>query len=108
MENQEELKDTEKNLSSASAETEQPEEQRMLTVGEILVGVEFNPSNLDSVSTIKMLAAEMANVLTHEVQKYEQESQVASSDLKRDLYKKAIGDILVAQMMCVKVLTFKH
>ena len=72
-----------------------------LTMGQQLVGLDFNPSNNPKVQRAKELCAELADLLRPEVQS-------SSTPLKRYLYEHAIGEILNAQMNVVKVLTFKY
>ena len=77
-------------------------DQRQLTFGEKLVGLNFNPSNDDAVSKAKRLFAEIADLLYNEHQGAE------SSGLYHQLYNHTVGEILNAQMNVVKVLTLKY
>jgi len=79
-----------------SAETQQ------LSFGQKLVGLSFNPSGDEKVNKAKALCAELADLL------YESEERKVKGELEILLYKKAIGDILDAQMNVVKVLTLKY
>lgn len=81
-----------------------PSTQRQLSFGEKLVGLNFNPSNDDSVSKAKRLCAELADLLTDEVYNGKNET----TTLQTQLYSHAIGEILNAQMNVVKVLTLKY
>lgn len=71
------------------------------TMGQRLVGLDFNPSGDSKVQRVKEICAELADLLRPEIQS-------SSSPLKRYLYEHAIGEILNAQMNVVKVLTFKY
>lgn len=77
-------------------------EERKLTFGETLVGVNFNPSQDEKVKRAKELCAELADILFEEVQ-----SGGTPERFVNDLYNHAIGEILNAQMNVVKVLTLK-
>lgn len=85
-----------------SGASNEPAPTRSLTFGEQLVGLNFNPSNDDSVSKAKRLCAELADLLDEEMNKRE------VSRLSAILHHHAIGEILNAQMMVVKVLTLKY
>lgn len=89
------------NASKPDELKSQPKE-RTLTFGEKLVGLNFNPSNDDSVSKAKRLCAELADLL------YNDHKGKEASDLYDELYHHAIGEILNAQMNVVKVLTLKY
>lgn len=78
-------------------------EQRQLTFGEKLVGLNFNPSNDDAVGKAKRLCADLADLLRSETFKGNE-----ISELQSRLYDHAIGEILNAQMNVVKVLTLKY
>ena len=77
-----------------------------LTHGEKLVGKTFNPSGDDKVAKVKALCAELADMIY--------DSQLDSyrhgtlTSLKEDLTKRALMDILAAQMMVVKTLTLQY
>ncbi len=75
---------------------------RQLTFGEKLVGLNFNPSNDDSVSKAKRLCADLADLL------HQQISVSEISEMQSMLFNHAIGEILNAQMNVVKVLTLKY
>lgn len=77
-------------------------ETKILSFGELLVGIEFNPSNDDKVAKIKSLMAEIANIVLEE---YNAEGK---SPIKSLLFDHAIGEIVSAQMAAVKVITFKN
>lgn len=76
-------------------------ETKVLSFGEKLVGIEFNPSNDDKVAKVKNLMAEIANIM---VESYEENGK---SPIKSLLFDHAIGEIVSAQMAAVKVITFK-
>jgi len=76
-------------------------ETKILSFGELLVGIEFNPSNDDKVAKVKSLMAEAANIM---LESYEQENK---SPIKSLLFDHAVGELVSAQMALVKVITFK-
>lgn len=76
-------------------------ETKVLSFGEILVGVEFNPSGDDKVARVKELMAEVANIMKDEYNDGEK------SPVKSLLFDHAVGEILNAQMSVVKVITMK-
>ena len=76
-------------------------ETRVLSFGEILVGIEFNPSNDDKVAQVKQKMAEIANILKDAYNEGEK------SPVKSLIFDHAVGEILNAQMSVVKVITMK-
>lgn len=76
-------------------------EKKILSFGEQLVGIEFNPSSDDTVTKVKSLYAEIAEIMK---KNYEE----SRSPMKSLLFDQAVGDILRAQMMTVKVVTMKN
>jgi len=76
-------------------------EEKILSFGEFLVGIEFNPSNDDKVAKVKQLMAEVANIMKDA---YNQEQK---SPIKSLLFDHAVGELVNAQMSVVKVITFK-
>lgn len=88
--------------NSNGADIPQPANQRQLTFGEKLVGLNFNPSNDDGVSKAKRLCAELMDLVESERQNKE------SSRLDNLLYQHTVGEILNAQMNVVKLLTLKY
>lgn len=76
--------------------------QRVMTYGEKLVGLNFNPSNDDAVSKAKRLCADLADLLL------EYHKSKESTSLENQLFDHAVGEILNAQMNVVKVLTLKY
>jgi hypothetical protein len=77
------------------------EEKRILTFGEQLVGLSFNPSGDEDVHRVKELAAEMAEILKRRY------SEDPKTPVKSLLFDHAVGEILNAQMTVVKVITLK-
>ena len=76
-------------------------ETKLPTFGELLVGLEFNPSGDPDVHRVKELAAEMAEILKR---RYESDQR---GPVKSLLFDHAVGEILNAQMTVVKVITMK-
>jgi hypothetical protein len=76
-------------------------ETKVLSFGEQLVGIEFNPSNDSNVAKVKSMMAEIANILKEE---YNKENK---SPVKSLLFDHAVGELVSAQMAVVKVITFK-
>jgi hypothetical protein len=77
------------------------QETKILSFGEILVGIEFNPSNDDRVAQVKQKMAEVANILKDAYNDGEK------SPVKSLLFDHAVGEIVNAQMSVVKVITLK-
>jgi hypothetical protein len=77
-------------------------ETKVLSFGEQLVGIEFNPSNDAGVAKVKELCAELANILKDS---YAGES--SRGPIKSLLFDHAVGELVSAQMAIVKVITFK-
>lgn len=77
------------------------EEKKLLSFGEQLVGIEFNPSNDDRVAKVKSMMAEVANIMK---EAYEEER----SPIKSLLFDHAVGEIINAQMSVVKLITYKQ
>lgn len=76
-------------------------ETKVLSFGEQLVGIEFNPSNDSNVAKVKSMMAEIANILKEEYNKD------GKSPVKSLLFDHAVGELVSAQMAVVKVITFK-
>lgn len=74
----------------------------VLSFGQQLVGLTFNPSGDSKVQRAKELCAELADLLQNHVSSRE------TSPFEQQLYNHTIGEILNAQMNVVKVLTFKY
>ena len=75
---------------------------RELSFGEKLVGITFNPSNDDKVTKLKSLFAEAANIINEEY------TGAPESFTKNILFNHTVGEILNAQMNCVKLVTLKY
>ena len=90
------------NVNEAAEETVGFKETKILSFGELLVGIEFNPSNDDKVSKVKSLMAEVANIM---LESYEENGK---SPIKSLLFDHAVGELVSAQMAAVKVVTFKN
>lgn len=73
--------------------------------GEELVGLDFNASGNSNVQEAKQLCADLANILNRPAPHLQDPEP---SDTYKLLYQQAMTDILKAQMMVVKVLTFKY
>jgi hypothetical protein len=73
------------------------------TFGEKLVGITFNPSGDPKVQKAKELCAELADLLNDNRQK-----DIEGLFIEHSIFSAAITDILKAQMMVVKSLTFKY
>jgi hypothetical protein len=76
-------------------------ETKILSFGEQLVGIEFNPSNDAGVAKVKQLCAEIANILKDSYK------DSPGSPVKSLLFDHAVGELVSAQMAVVKVITFK-
>lgn len=81
------------------------EKSKPMSFGMQLVGITFNPSGDEKVNKAKQLCAELANLVTDE---FHSNSLEKTSFLKSALYSHTIGEILNAQMNCVKLLTLKY
>ncbi len=75
------------------------QERAPLTLGEQLVGVKFNPSENPNVDVVKYQIASVIDLLLSS-------QSPAAGTLKDDMVRQAVMDLLAAQMMAVKVLTF--
>lgn len=73
-----------------------------LSFGEKLVGLNFNPSNDDKVGQVKKLFAQIADIMQS------QRDLQETTQLQNLLYNHTVGEVLNAQMNCVKVLTLKY
>lgn len=83
------------------------EEEKVLSFGQTLVGLTFNPSGDPKVQRAKELCAELADLIQADYL-----DVTLSGGIKSNLYHQlkdhTIGEILNAQMNVVKVLTFKY
>lgn len=92
------------NMSDQNLSAEAPTSERPpLTFGQKLAGVSFNPSNDPKVDTVKRLFAQIADLVDEDYSTKE-----SGSKLDPILYQHTIGEILNAQMNCVKLLTLKY
>lgn len=80
-----------------------------LTFGQKLVGIGFNPSADPKVQRVKELCAELADLLKEDLNEFEQSPDCNIDDfqIKYLIHNGATSQILSAQMMAVKYLTFK-
>lgn len=81
---------------------ETPINVRVLTFGEKLVGLTFNPSGDPKVQREKELCAELADLLNEH-----NEANQPTTAFNQRLFSHAVGEILNAQMNVVKVLTLR-
>jgi len=79
------------------------QEERQLTFGEQLVGLQFNPGGYQKVNRLKEIFAEAADI----IEATYREENLGAMPLTDALYKHALGEVLNAQMCCVKVVTLK-
>ena len=75
--------------------------EKILSFGEILVGVEFSDEQADNVAKVKHMFAEIANIMKDEYNNNQK------SPVKSLLFDHAVGEIVNAQMSIVKVITMK-
>lgn len=75
----------------------------VMTFGMKLVGITFNPSGDAKVNKAKELCAQLTDLIQAD---YEEAGEM--TNLKSLLYTHTIGEILNAQMNCVKLLTLKY
>lgn len=76
-----------------------------LTFGQKLVGLSFNPANNDRVAQIKQKMAEVVDIIGQELKDNEIDNGI--DRMRARLHEMALHDILQAQMMAVKLVTFK-
>ena len=69
------------------------------TIGQRLVGLNFNPSGNEDVNKAKQLCADLIDLLSNT-----ENNSIAQADIKN----RAIYDVLAAQMMVVKALTWQN
>ena len=72
--------------------------EKELTLGQELVGIKFNPDNRDDVHVIKSKFAEVIDIL---------DGLNIDGKTKEIFVKKAIDEIITAQMWTVKAVTYK-
>lgn len=73
--------------------------------GEELIGLDFNPSGDSTIQEVKQLCANLADVMNRPAPFMKDPDASKTYEL---LYQQAMMDVLKAQMMVVKVLTFKY
>jgi hypothetical protein len=76
--------------------------EKSLTFGEMLVGIELNPSNSEGVAKVKELCATLANMVE------DHKNSREMSDVNKLIYSNTMGELLNAQMNIVKYLTLKY
>jgi hypothetical protein len=76
-------------------------EEKKLTWGEELVGLTFNPSGNEQVDKIKRAAANFADVVHEASKDFHSASSATGFSIR------AQEEILIAQMLAVKAVTFK-
>jgi len=76
-----------------------------LSIGEQLIGCNFDTpqEEINTVIHVKMLCAELCNIMSREL-----ESRGEISIVHNDLYKNTLFNISDTQMAIVKTLTFKN
>jgi len=75
---------------------------RPMTFGEMLVGVDFNPSGDPKVNRVKQLCAELADIVQDNL------TSKGHSQLSVGIHQNAFSEILNGQMNIVKAITFKY
>lgn len=81
--------------------------EKVMSFGEQLVGLTFNPSGDPKVNRAKELCAELADLIQAD-NLDRRFSDKPGSELYQQLLTHAVGEILNAQMNVVKILTFKY
>jgi hypothetical protein len=72
-----------------------------LTFGQLLVGLNFNPSKDPRVEKVKRMCAELIDLMN--------DTRTPNDDyLKNVIFKHAMGEVLNAQMNVVKLLTLNN
>ena len=77
---------------------------RSFTPGEIAVGIQFNPSGDEKVNRIKVLCAELFDIVEQSVPA---DDGTIPTARKRKMRDAALNNIITAQMWAVKVITLK-
>lgn len=91
------------NSNIGANSSSEPATAQQLTFGQELVGLKFNPSNDDLVGKAKQLCADLADMVMADAE------LTGAPDYKYNLIKgKALGEILSAQILVVKLLTLKY
>jgi len=78
---------------------------RELTAGEVAVGLNFNPSNDETVQKLKVLFAEAFDIVEKSVPA---DDGTVPTARKRKMRDSALNEIITAQMWAVKVVTLKY
>ena len=81
----------------------QPKAAEELPFGMQLVGITFNPSGDEKVNKATQLCAELANLVMDDLKPGAQPSYLYNL-----IKGKALGEVLSAQMLVVKLLTLKY
>lgn len=76
-------------------------ETKLLSFGELLVGLEKDLTSEDKVTKVKSMIAEIADIMKDAY------NEGQKSPVKSLLFDHAVGELANAQMSVVKVLTFK-
>lgn len=84
------------------------EQQRKLTFGEQMCGVDFNPAGHEKVKRLKALAAEMADIVFEEYKVAGNGKPIDGGRLRDILAQGAFKSILDGQMSAVKFVTNRH
>lgn len=91
------------NSNIGANSSSEPANSPELTFGQDFVGLKFNPSNDDLVGKAKQLCADLTDMVMADA------AENPTADYKYNLIKgKALGEILSAQMLVVKLLTLKY
>jgi hypothetical protein len=77
-----------------------------VTIGQRVVGVDFNPSGDEKINKVKELCAEMIDLMNQHMIEKSMKDGVTS--LHSVIQEHAMCEVLNAQMSVVKVLTFKY
>lgn len=83
---------------------EKNEIPELLSFGQRLVDITFNPSGDEKINKANILCAELADLIVNDYPNPDQDV----SFLRQKLYEHTIGEILNAQMNVVKLLTLKY
>ena len=76
-----------------------------LSIGETYIGVKFEETD-NIITNVKMMCAELINILNNEVVKSSNKGVV--SQMKLDMYNNTISKISDAEMNIVKTITFNY
>jgi hypothetical protein len=87
--------------------TNQGQTIRAMTPGEIAVGLTFNPSGDEKVNKIKILMAEVFDIVEQSVDVNREDRFPYDVARQRKMRDAALSEIITAQMWAVKVVTLK-